>query len=447
VVKDLTELKSLGVKPRFLLLLFLFCAYLLPAQTAHKPAPKSLPPSAFKLISVSVTGTKRYSPGQIIAASGLQIGQTVSDDDFQKASRQLGETGAFSDVAYSFKFSAEGTKLDFQVTESTQFVPVHFDNFVWLPDEELLKQLRQRVPLFDGELPASGNLPDQLSVALQAIAIEHNVQGQVDYLRYAEQDGPIAALVYTISGPNISIRDVKFTGAAPSELPLLQNAAGRMEGQQYLRSALTVQAEKDLLPIYLQRGYLKAAFADAQPTIVLERGQDVSVDVTFAVSPGLQYKASEVQFSGAKAFPSDRLRELVHQQLGQPANAVQLEDDIASIKKLYGTRGYMDASVRPTPEMDDAQSTVKYVLEVHEGEVFKMGELDIRGIDNRSAAQVVEAWKLQNGDTYDSSYYEGFLKHIDQVLPGGPWRITVHETPDEKDKTVDVMLRFDRQSP
>lgn len=425
------------------LLLFVLCASLLPAQTAHKSAPKALPPSAFKLISINVTGAKRYTPEQVIAASGLQRGQTVSDDDFKKASRELGASGAFSDVTYSFKFSGEGTKLDLQVTESTQFVAARFDNFVWLPDDELLKQLRQRVPLFDGQLPVSGGLPDQISEVLQALAIEHNVQGRVDYLRFAAQDGPIEAFVFAITGPAIHIRNVIFAGAAPAELPALQTAARRIEGQEYLRSALTVQAEKDLLPIYLQRGYLKARFADAQPTIVHQDPQEISVDVTFPVAPGLQYKVTEIEFADAKAFPPEKLRELIHQQVGQPADAVQIESDLTAITKLYGTRGYMKASTRPVPDMDDSQATVKYLLRVHEGDVFKMGDLDIRGFDSRTTVRLVEAWKLQHGDVYDNSYYRRFLKDIDPLLPEGPWRTTFHETPDERDKTVDVTLRFD----
>lgn len=419
------------------------CASLLPAQTARKPVPKALPPSAFKLISVTVTGAKRYTQEQIIAASGLQLGQTVSDDDFKKASRQLGETGAFSDVTYSFKFAGEGTKLDLQVTESTQFVPARFDNFVWLPDEELLKQLRQRVPLFDGQLPVTGTLPDEISELLQALAIEHNVQGRVDYLRFGAQDGPIEAFVFTITGPAIRIREVKFAGAAPAELPALQAAAQKIEGQEYFRSALTVQAAKDLLPVYLQRGYLKAAFADPQPAIVHQDPQEISVDVTFPVTPGLQYKVTGIEFADAKAFPQEKLRELIHQQIGQPADAVQLEQDLDAISKLYGTRGYMKASGQPAPEMDDSQATVKYVLRIHEGDVFKMGDLDIRGFDARTTVRLVEAWKLQHGDVYDSSYYQRFLKDINPLLPEGSWRSTFHETPDEKDKTVDVTLRFD----
>src|SRR5437660_11121210 len=90
---------------------------LLPAQTTRKP------PSTFKLISINVTGTKRYTPAEIIAATGLQLGQTVSESDFRRASQELGETGAFSDVAYTYQYSAQGTKLDFQVADSNQSLP------------------------------------------------------------------------------------------------------------------------------------------------------------------------------------------------------------------------------------------------------------------------------------------------------------------------------------
>ena len=211
-------------------------ASLLSAQTAHKPPLKAVPPSALKLTSIKVTGSKRYTPGQVIAASGLEIGQTVSEDDFKKASQQLGETGAFKDVTYAFKFSGDAATLDLQVTDAGPFVPARFDNFVWLSDQELLKQLHARVPLFESELPVAGSLADQVSDALQVLTIEQNIQGRADYLRFAHEDGPIEAFVFKITGPNISIRNVEFSGAEPSTLPALQAAAQKISGEEYLRS-------------------------------------------------------------------------------------------------------------------------------------------------------------------------------------------------------------------
>jgi len=425
---------------------FLACASLLSAQTARKPASKRQPPSDFKLISIKAAGSKRYAPEQIVAASGLVVGQTASEDDFKKASQQLGETGAFSDVTYAFKFSGDGAKLDLQVTDTGQFVPARFDNFVWLSDQELLKELHSRVPLFEGQLPVAGNLADQVSDALQVLAIGHNVQGRADYLRFGHEDGPVESFVFKITGPNIRIRNVEFTGADPSILPLLQAGAHKIPGEEYLRSTLEVQARFDLLPVYLQRGYLKATFGDAEPKIVQDKTSDLSVDVTFPVTAGLQYKVTEIRFSAASAFPQEQLRDLIHQPLGEPADAVRLEADLDAIKKLYGTRGYMMASLQAKPEMDDADSTVKYLLQVHEGDVFTMGDVDIRGLDSHTTARLNEAWKLRGGDPYDSSYYQRFLKATEKLLPDGPWKITFHETPDERDKTVDVTLRFDLQA-
>ena len=414
------------------------------AQTPRKAAPKDLPPSAFKLISVKTTGTMRYKPEEVIAASGLQLGQTVSQDDFKTAARLLGETGAFGDVLYSFEYSPEGTKLEFQLQDAERFVPVRFDNLVWFSDRELLDQLHAQVPLFQGQLPIGGDLADEVSNALQGLLIGHNLQGRVDYLRAAHEDGPIEAFVFTVSGPQIHIRNVAFVGAGASELPLLEAAARTLRGADFLRSILRVQEDKNFLPVYLERGYLKAAFGDAQAKLVQDSPQETIVDVTFPVDPGRQYKLTALELAGNKSFPNDAVRALIHAQLDRPANAIQLETDIEGLKKLYGTRGYMAVSIQPKPEMNDPNSTVKYLLQIQEGDVYAMGDLEIRGLDSRTTARLQDDWKLRGGDPYDSSYAQRFLdqanKEISQIQD---WNASVRESLNHDEKTVDVTLRFD----
>ena len=428
---------------RIVLALLLGRASLLFSQ-ARKP---SSPPSSSssKLLSVKATGSKRYSSGQIAAATGLQLGQTVSEDDFKIVSQHLGETGAFSNVAYTFQFSSEGMKLDLQVTDNDQFVPARFDNFVWLSDEELQGKLRASVPLFQGQLPVAGNLADQVSDALQTLAIEHQLKGRADYLRSGPADGPIEAFDFTITGQDIRIRQVGFPGAAPSELPALEAAAKKLSGQDYVRPVLRVQAQKDLLPIYLERGYLKASFGDAQPKVVADSPEETLVDVAFPVSPGLQYKLSEFQLSGYKVFPAEKLQEMIHLQTGQPANAVKLENDLAEIKRLYGSRGYMTTRIVATPEMNDSDATVKYLFQFQEGDVYKMGDLEVRGLDSKTTERMALSWKLREGDTYDAQYPKKFLETAFSLLPGEDWNIAVHESIEEKDKVVDVSLHFERK--
>jgi outer membrane protein assembly factor BamA len=414
------------------------------AQTPRKLSPKDLPPSAFKLISVKTTGTKRYKSEEVMAASGLQIGQTVNEDDFKRAIRLLGETGAFGDVLYSFQYSAEGTKLELQVQDAERFVPVRFDNLVWFSDQELLDQLHAQVPLFQGELPIAGDLADQVSNALQGLLIARNLQGRADYLRAAHEDGPIEAFVFTVTGPQIHIRNIAFAGAGASESPSLEAAARKLQGADFRRSILRIQEDKNFLPLYFERGYLKATLGDAQAKVVQNGPQETMVDVTFPVDPGHCYKLTALDLTGNKAFPADTLRPLMHAQLNQPANAVQLETDIEDMKRLYGTRGYMAASIEPKPEMDDANSTVKYLLQIQEGDVYSMGDLEIRGLDSRTTARLQDDWKLRGGDPYDSGYAKRFLEQADkEISPMGDWNASVRESLNHEEKTVDVTLRFD----
>jgi outer membrane protein insertion porin family len=414
------------------------------AQTPRKTAPKDLPPSAFKLIAIKTSGTKRYKPEEILAATGLQIGQTVSEDDFKQAARALGETGAFGDVAYSFEYSAEGTTLELQVQDAEPFVPVRFDNVVWFSDQELLEQLHAQVPLFQGQLPVGGNLADEVSNALQGLLITHNLQGRADYLRAAKDDGPVEAFVFTVTGPQIHIRNIAFAGAGASELPSLEAAASKLQGADFVRSILRIQEDKNFLPVYLGRGYLKAAFGDAQAKVVQDSPQETAVDVTFPVDPGHQYKLTQLELAGNKSFPAEALRPLIHAPLDQPANAVQFDTDIEAVKKLYGTRGYMAVMIRPDAEMDDANSTVKYRLHIQEGDVYVMGDLDIRGLDSRTTARLQDDWKLREGEPYDSGYPTRFLEQADKEISlMGDWNASVRESLNPNEKTVDVTLRFE----
>ena len=417
------------------------CASLLSAQ-ARKP---SAPQAASKLLSIAVTGSKRYTPEQIVAASGLRPGQAVSEDDFKAVSQQLGETGAFSNVAYSFQFSPAGIKLVLEVTDSEPFAPARFDNFVWLSDQDLLNHLRASVPLFLGQLPVAGTLADQVSDALQSLAIERHLKGRADYLRPETADGPAAAFVFTITGQDIRIRQVEFPGAGAAELPALQAAAKGLSGQDFERPALKMQAEKKFLPVYLQRGYLRAAFSDVQPRVTEDTPEETQVDVAIPVSPGLQYKVGEIQLSGVSVFSAEQLRALIRLQSGQLANAVDLDKDLETIKRLYASRGYMAARVTATPQMNDADSTVKYGIQVQEGDVYKMGELEIRGLDSRTTETMTAAWKLREGDIYDADYPHKFTETAIARLPGEGWSVTVHESPENKDKVVDVSLHFEHK--
>jgi outer membrane protein assembly factor BamA len=446
--------------PRLLLLLFVFPAALCPPglgqeSTAQKPLAQ-MPASARQLIAIRVTGSKRYSEAAIAAASGLQLGTAVNDDDFKKAARRLGDMGVFTEIGYTFSYSSAGTKLELHVNDGAKFVPAHFEDFVWFSDAELKQRIQQHSPLFNGELPISGRLADEVSDVLQAMLVENSIPGHVEYLRVGKEDGPVESINYHVTDVLIQIRKIEFTGAGAAELPALEAAGQKLPDPEYSRSRLSQLVQRQLLPVYYARGYLKAEFSSPQTKVVKlpaaenedgPRNQTV-VDVIFAVTPGLQYKLKSLEWSGNREFPAETLQKMVRAELGQPANTIRLGDNLKDIQKLYGSHGYVTTTINPAAEFDDAAGTVAIRLEVKEGFIYHMGELEFRGLDNSLTAKLRAAWKLRPGDVYDSTYLSDYLPAAHKLLPTTlDWEVSPHVTANVRDKTVDVDLIYAVKAP
>jgi outer membrane protein assembly factor BamA len=404
-----------------------------------------------QLIAVTATGSKRYAENDIVAASGLQLGATVVEDDFKRAALRLGDLGVFADIAYNFSYSSAGTKLVLQVTDAQKFVPVRFEDFVWFSDEELTKRIKERAPMFNGEVPLSGGLADRVSDVLQALLVENAIPGNVEYDRAGKNNGPVDSIVYRVSEVLIQIRNVEFTGVDQSELPALKDAARRVFDREYSRSVLHALVEHQLLPVYYARGFLKATFGEPQPTVVKKPGADSDegprnltiVDVTFPVTPGRPYKIKDLQWSGNQLFSTEVLQKMVRARPGDVANTVRISDNLKDIQKLYGSRGYVAATIKPDLELDDTAGTVLVRLDVKEGAQYHMGELEFRGLDNSLTAKLRNAWKIRQGEVYDATYLNEYLPAARKLLPSGlDWDVTTHVTANVRDKTVDVDLIY-----
>jgi outer membrane protein assembly factor BamA len=427
-------------------------AYPASAQKSFAQAPAS----QRQLISIKVTGNKRFSENAIIAASGLQIGSVVTEDDFKKAATRLGAFGILSDIGYTFSFSSAGTKLELQVTEAPKFVPARFEDFVWFSDEELLKRIQERAPLFNGELPLSGRLADHVSDVLQALLVENSIPGHVEYERAGKQDGPVDSIVYKVSDVLIQIRDINFVGAADADIPALKAATQRLRDTEYSRSVLSALVQHQLTPVYLARGYLKAAFGEPQTTVVKKPSANgdegprnlTIVDVTFPVVPGDQYKLKGLEWSGNHELPTETLQKMVRAQTGEPANTVRLSDNLKDIQKLYGSRGYVTATIKVDADFDDAAKTVVIRLDVKEGPVFHMGDLEFRGLDNSLEAKLRSLWKIRQGEVFDAAYLSEYLPAARKLLPANlDWDVASHVTANVKDKSVDVDLIYSAKAP
>lgn len=399
----------------------------------------------WRLASVRIQGSERLRPEQVAPLSELPVGEYVTLEDVQAAADRLAQLGLFDYVTYNYEATPHAISVTFVVEETAQFRPVEFDNFVWLPQQELMAHLKERIPVFTGLSPPGGFLIEEIQRVTQEILAGHGVQARVTYLPPMADEG--GANVFRIEGVSIPVVSLEFDGADKLGSKKLLKVSQPLLANEYSRGFLSVFMQRTLVPLYRSEGYLRARIGDPQVEYLGEAEGTHPVRVVFPVDEGEVYRVQEIRWSGNQTFSTPDLAKRVDLKPGDVADTVQLWDDLEKIRREeYGRRGYIRAKFHLTPQLDDENLTATLDVNVQEGALFRFRELQIHGLTAQAAEWLTRRWKLRPGDPYDDVYASKFMKEdvgeLMQRLTPRPATVNFILDEDEQAKTVAVVIRF-----
>jgi outer membrane protein assembly factor BamA len=121
-------------------------------------------------------------------------------------------------------------------------------------------------------------------------------------------------------------------------------------------------------------------------------------------------------------------------------DALQLDRDLSQVRKLYGKFGREAVIIKPVPAFVD--DTVSYAFQVIEGDLYRMGKLEIQGVEPEQAHKLEQIWKLAEGAPYDATYVHEFIANTVVKVPGHKWAWKMFEQIDDPHKTVNVRLQI-----
>jgi outer membrane protein assembly factor BamA len=410
--------------------------------------------SKLTLTAVNVTGLAQYSQEQVVRASGLQINAPTTLADLQSAVDHLAKSGAFESVNYRYATHGSILTADIAVVETKNVLPCLYDNFVWFTSAELDQAVKGRVAFYAaGKLPVTGDSANQARAALQDLLHSKGLPGEVSYMPYGPMGGAVSALLFRIDGASIPIKSVTFAGEEKVSAQQLADAAKGLIGQNY--SALDVEgyARTGLLPLYRQRGYLRATFAPVK-VVLLEpgsKGPAYNVGVTLSVTEGDQYSLSSINWSGNQAISTTELAKVFGMSSREVANTEKIDVGVHNALRVYNSNGYINARVLPTADLDDAQKLAAYSLLVKEGSQYHMGSVTFEGVSEHVADILSKQWKLKPGDIYDSNYVFDFMSKVLVPELGRQGfknvKLAPVTQPDNSTLKVDLHIKLSEQPP
>jgi outer membrane protein insertion porin family len=300
------------------------------------------------------------------------------------------------------------------------------------------------MPTFDGTAPELGAAIDSITRGLERLLKERKIQGQVEYTPGEDLSGKLEH-IFSVKGLNIPVCTIHFPGASNVQESELIKTSKPLLNNPYSRKFVAEFAKTNLIPLYRQRGHLRASFQPPLPK--LEAGADSNcrdgVAVTLPVEEGLAYNWDKAEWEGNQALTVEELGQSLGMKSGELADGLKIDSGLGSVRGAYGKKGFIVARLKPTPAFDDPARRVTYRINVNEGAQYHMGTLTITGLDEGDTRRLQQLWKMKPGDVYDDSYLRDFIKEV--VLRGrvgGSKKVSSGYKPDRQKLIVDVTIDF-----
>ena len=196
---------------------------------------------------------------------------------------------------------------------------------------------------------------------------------------------------------------------------------------------------------WMNEGFFKMT-SRPEAKIVSSDATEQHVSVTVHVDEGMQYRLKDIRFrkssdgwsngSEQLAFPPEELRKRVPLHEGELFRANQIREGLDSLKKLYGSYGYINFVTVPVTEVDDRNGMISLILELDEGEQFRIRGVEVQGLDPLTKGAL--KWRLQPGDLFNYELFKDFFTDNKGILPSGASPVNAELHKDEKNGTVDI---------
>ena len=181
------------------------------------------------------------------------------------------------------------------------------------------------------------------------------------------------------------------------------------------------EVSQQIRQMYQWRGYFQAvAEVDLRQV-----GGDAYV-ISARVREGPQYRLQSIEFLRASAFSPAQMSELFGLVPGEVFDTRKLAEGLQRLRHLYATRGHLNFTAVPETVPHPDSGAIVLRLDLDEGPVFRLGPVEITGLDSAPALarQLAETWQPHVGEVYNVDFVDNYLDRFLGLSGTHPPRVT-----------------------
>jgi outer membrane protein assembly factor BamA len=412
-----------------------------------EPNPSLAVPKTPVLGKIEFSGLQRLEPAAAADATRLQLSAVIDQQQLKAAAKRLAETGYFSEIDYSYRETDGQWVVMFEVTEFKWDVPCVFDNFIWFTPQELRDAVRKQIPEFDGAVAEHEAFPRKIKAALEELLRQRGIQREVNFtIGIGDLDTPGSGIrkefIFISFGAPMPVCKVSFPGASAALDKQLQAGIKPLMKGDYSSQQFAQYIENMLLPIYRQRGYLRAKFSgvSAQPNADANKKCQGGVNILAQVEEGAVYKLGKFEWVGNQALAVSTMQDLFGMKAKATADGAKIDKGLNAIKTAYLNQGYFDLKLTVETDFDESVREANYRIIVEEGKSFRMGEVLIKNASENEEKRIRGKWQLAEGAVLNYGYVKEFVKKLAEDRSGRTPRVRLQA--DRAKQTMNVLFTF-----
>ena len=340
--------------------------------------------------AIEIQGNKRVDRNSILIKLKTREGEPFSVEKAREDVKALYQTGFFEDVKVDAQPFEGGVRLVYIVKERPLVGRVLLSGNKKLKDKDIKKELKS----FPFSIYNENIVKENIDKIKQMYQAKGYYSTKVELVK-KEKRG-VLELVYQIhEGQKAHVAKIDFVGNkhfSDGELKkqmltkekniwnMVTTFVGQFLGKPSTYYYIPDLFKVDLMKVreyYRDHGFIRVAIGE--PEIKVEKKGNIFIRVP--IEEGPRYKVSQVNLRLGKGdpFESDDLVKILRLKPKEWYGAAAMRKDVDNLTDLYGSRGYVNADVRPFVDVDDKDHTVSVTYRIEKGEKYYVGRIEVQG--------------------------------------------------------------------
>jgi outer membrane protein insertion porin family len=180
------------------------------------------------------------------------------------------------------------------------------------------------------------------------------------------------------------------------------------------------------------RGYFKVQVS-GKGTILTSSPVNQRIALSVHVDEGWQYRLGDIRFKNKTVTDVGSLRPLFPAN-GDVFSREEIAKGLENVRKVYGEVGYINFTSFPETRFDDDEGLIYLEIDLDEGKQFRLGSINLTGLDEAARQEVLQDPVLQPGQVYN----QGLVEQLAQKHGSLPDSCSSEKKLDERAGTVSI---------